>query len=919
MPIINPAQHQKPVVFKGEQCVRKFLDSLHDDVEKLKNVIKHPLAMNLTDEEKNTIKNATTCHISEDKFQKDDKIVADHSHLTSKFRGPAHNLCNLNLRIDPKKYKVPVFFHNLRGYDAHFIFQAVQPKIYGDIRVIPKNGEEYIFFTIGRMVFKDSYAFMQASLDSLIAALPREEMIHTRSFIKKGVRSIKNAYTTANDQPNIKSNSLKRKFDTAKNAKSKRPCKNTYEECQIDENDDEYNNESEDFIADIDSDISFDQQVNKGSYFPLPKSEPAKSLKKEFFHKHQLDDGDYRKHGVIHTILTEEEDQLTNARFDLLTRKGVYAYSYFTDFSKFEEAQLPTKAAFYDTLQKKEISDQDYAHAMKVWETFDCKNLWDYHDLYLLTDVLLLADVMVSFRKMCLQNYQLDPYHFYTSPGFAFEAALKMSKVELELIDNPDMHKFIEKGIRGGVSMISHRHAEVDDEHCLSYLDANNLYGWAMCQHLPTSNFKWMEDKECLHLNAIDDESEYGAILEVDLEYPKELHDSHSDYPLAPEKMNIQNSMLSNEQISMLEAIQRQNLIKNDTNFIGPINKLQNQLKNTKLVPNLHNKVHYIVHYRNLKQYLNLGLKISKIHRVLTFKQEPWLKTFIDFNTQKRALASNNFEKNFFKLLNNSVFGKTMENKRLHRILDIVDSKKKAEKLIALPTFKNVTIFREDLIAIERRKTSIKFDKPIYSGFSILDISKTLMYDFHYGYIKVKYPGTESQLCFTDTDSFLYRLKTKDVHRDMLENAHYFDFSDYPDTHSCFASVSSDKIKLIKSQNKKRIGCFKDELKGDHMEEFVGLRAKVYAFKSKNEETKKLKGIKKSVVSQEIRFEHYKKCLKKQVQFKAQMNVFRSHHHQVYSVCQNKTSLSCFDDKRWICDDGITTLPHGHFLTNKSH
>jgi len=149
--------------------------------------------------------------------------------------------------------------------------------------------------------------------------------------------------------------------------------------------------------------------------------------------------------------------------------------------------------------------------------------------------------------------------------------------------------------------MISHRHAESDIDHSLCYLDANNLYGWAMSQHLPTSNFKWMEDKECLHLNAIDDESEYGAILEVDLEYPKELHDSHSDYPLAPEKMNIQNSMLSNEQISMLETIQRQNLIKNDTNFIGPINKPQNHLKIKKLVPNLHKKAHYIVHYRNLK------------------------------------------------------------------------------------------------------------------------------------------------------------------------------------------------------------------------------------------------------------------------------------------------------------------------------
>ena len=149
----------------------------------------------------------------------------------------------------------------------------------------------------------------------------------------------------------------------------------------------------------------------------------------------------------------------------------------------------------------------------------------------------------------------------------------------------------------------------------------------------------------------------------------------------------------------------------------------------------------------------------------------------------------------------------------------------------------------------------------------------------------------------------------------MLENAHYFDFSDYPDTHSVFSNMSRDEIKLIKSQNKKRIGCFKDELKGVDMQEFVGLRAKVYAFKSNDEETKKLKGIKKSVVSQEIHFDHYKNCLLQHIQYKHNMNTFRSQKHHVYSVCQNKTSLSCFDDKRWMCDDGITTLPYGHYLT----
>ena len=669
---------------------------------------------------------------------------------------------------------------------------------------------------------------------------------------------------------------------------------------------DDVNNEHEDEM--VEEDISSQLHDNK-------KFISKENNSKIYYQKDQLDEDDYRKTPTIHPILTEVEKEEVDVRFDLVTRKGVYAYSYFTDFEKFSETQLPPKEAFYNSLQKKDISEQDYEHALKVWKTFDCKNLWDFHDIYLMTDIFLLADIMVSFREMCLNNYKLDPYHFYTSPGFAFEAALKMSKVELHLIDNPDMHKFIEKGIRGGVSMITHRHAEADDDHALCYLDANNLYGWAMSQFLPTGDFKWLEDTQNLNVIDIADDCEYGAILEVDLEYLKELHDRHSEYPLAPEKMEIENEMLSSEQLKMLESLKRQNLISSGNKFIGPINKPQNHSKNKKLVPNLNNKTNYILHYRNLKQYSKMGLIITKIHRVLTFKQSAWLRVFIDFNTKKRAGALTDFEKNFFKLANNSVFGKTMENKRLHRMVDIVDSKKKAERLISLPTFKNVTVFRENLIAIERRKTSIKFDKPIYSGFSILDMSKTLMYDFHYNFIKVKYPGANSQLCFSDTDSLLYKLKTKNVHKDMIENAHYFDFSDYPDTHRCFSNMPRDEIKLIKSQNKKRIGCFKDELKGADMQEFVGLRAKVYAFTSNEEETKKLKGIKKSVVSQEIHFDHYKNCLLQHIQYKHNMNTFRSRNHQVYSVSQNKTSLSCFDDKRWICDDGITTLPHGHYLT----
>ena len=311
-----------------------------------------------------------------------------------------------------------------------------------------------------------------------------------------------------------------------------------------------------------------------------------------------------------------------------------------------------------------------------------------------------------------------------------------MSRVTLELLDNREMYTFCEAGIRGGVSMISNRHAESDNDHKLVYWDANNLYGWAMSQYLPTSEFKWLDNPENINVTEISDDSEHGAILEVDLEYPADIHDLHADFPVAAENIKITQSMLSKDQMYILESIQRQNM---GENFIGPLQELS--VKDTKkLAPNLNDKTNYIVHYRNLKMYIQLGLKVSKIHRVLQFKQQPWLKSYIDFNTQQRAQATNTFEKNFFKLMNNSVFGKTMENVRNHRKVDIVHSKCKAEKLIAMPTFKRCTIFRENLVAIERNKSTVKLIKPIYSGMAILDISKTLLYDFHYNFIKVKYP-----------------------------------------------------------------------------------------------------------------------------------------------------------------------------------
>ena len=450
-----------------------------------------------------------------------------------------------------------------------------------------------------------------------------------------------------------------------------------------------------------------------------------------------------------------------------------------------------------------------------------------------------------------------------------------MSDVKLELLTYVDMLLMVEKGIRGGVSVISNRYGKANNKYMgnkfnpsepskyIQYLDANNLYGAAMSMKLPTSGFKWMNKYE---LNLWE---KYPCILEVDLEYPKELHDLHNDYPLAPEKI------------------------------------MMCKTKVEKLIPNLRGKEKYVIHYKNLKQYLDLGLKLTCIHRGIKFEESEWLKTYIDINTKLRAKAKNNFEKDFFKLMNNSVFGKTMENIRNRVNIKLVNDSDKAKKLTAKPNFKHLNIFCEELIAVHMKKTSLIFNKPVYLGMCILDLSKTIMYEFHYNYIKKKY-GDKTKLLFTDTDSLMYEIKTEDFYKDISEDVkNRFDTSDYPPNHPSGIPTGC---------NKKVLGVFKDEAAGRIIEEFVGLRAKLYSYKMfKGKESKKCKGVKKSVVKKSITHEDYKNCLFTGKEQLRKMNVIRSYNHEVYTEEVNKIALCSDDDKRHILEGQTDTLALWHY------
>ena len=279
-----------------------------------------------------------------------------------------------------------------------------------------------------------------------------------------------------------------------------------------------------------------------------------------------------------------------------------------------------------------------------------------------------------------------------------------------------------------------------------------------------------------------------------------------------------------------------------------------------KLIPNLGDKEKYVLHYENLKQYLSLGLKLTKIHRGIRFEESQWLEKYIALNTKLRTAAANEFEEVFFKLMNNSVFGKTMENIRNRVDIKLVNNKKQAEKLSAKLNFNHCNIFSEDLVAIHMKKTKLVFNKPVYLGMCIFDLSKTLMYDFHYNYIKQKY-GDKAKLLFTDTDSLMYEIQMEDFYKDISADVeHRFNTSDYPPNHpSGIPSGFSKKVP----------GMFKDEVGGKVIDEFAGLRAKLYSYKMlEGEEDKKCKGVKKSVIKKRINHNHYKKCLREKNNYK---------------------------------------------------
>ena len=724
-----------------ENVALHFIRTVTDLVYEIGTKYSEERPMKITEEEQETFDNATRCWICNNQFVDDDK-VRDHCHYTGKYRGAAHGKCNLALKKDKT---IPVGFHNGTKYDFHLLVRELGC-VNGYIRTIARNSEQYI-------------------------------------SVEKAVRIGETTVVDNNGDP---------KLDKTGKPLTKR---DTW------------------YIRLVDT-LGFLQASLANCVKTFPRDE-FKMLNQEFGDEH----------------------------FDLLIRKGVFPYDWFVSVKNLDEdPKNLTRDDFYSALNDEHISDDDYAHFLNVCNKFNLQTMRDYHDFYCKVDTIQLADIMEYQRERLMQTHGLDILHSYTLPGFSWKAALKYTGQVLELISDREMYDFVQEGKRGGISTIPHRYAKANNPYMglirdklpieimvelkrraneeqqfsvemvcdyfqnfssdeiadlkakmangvvfnpdqiikyLIYLDANNLYGWAMSQPLPTGGFNWMSDEEL----KLPIEDFPPCFVKVDLEYPEDLHDYFAEFVPAPD------------------------------NIIPEGSKVK------KLAPSLLPKKDYVCHIRNLQLYKKLGVKITRVHKALKFDESAWLKPYIDLNTKLRAAATNDADKDMYKLLNNAVFGKTCENLLGRTEYQLASSRKEALKYISKPTFKDYTVYNETLAGIHLDPSKVTLNKPSYVGIAVLELSKILMYDFFYYNVKARYDD-RAQLLMTDTDSLLLEIQTDDWYNDIRDEVKtLYDTSAYPVNHPA----------ELPRVNKKVIGLWKDEYKGRTVSEYAGTCSKSYA------------------------------------------------------------------------------------------
>ena len=896
----------------GDDTMNEFCNTILDWSERIQQYYKgceeRARGFKLTPEEEEAFAHADCCYMCKRKFaeiQQTAVKITDFDYFTSKFLGAACTDCYEGRK--PSKHFIPLVFHNAKGYDMHYVLKTITKGCFGcTFEGIPMNGEKLMSLTIkketkvqdktgNQHVVKhmcdiriiDSLLFLLMALEKLTDIVKEkhpDELIKAfpitfRTFMKEKIRG----------------------YERAINGKNVRFA---YTEEQVE--------------AVLQKNLYPYLWFNSFEKFNLPIQELVRLV---------------------------QEDE----------------YEYFTDTpnDKFKQGFAKKKGKFFEILGKLPPME-------KVME---------WANIYLTNDVTQLCDIMETFRNIIHASHGLDPYYYYGGPSLSWDAFLLQLTTETpqycpELFSAGEMNKlcFFKQCIRGGCSGVSKRYSKANNKFVktmmaaaadkkpkkyIIYLDANNLYGWGMKQPLPYGDFKWFTEEELAWYNdpsrtsdeiiaklradeegaqeRYDDEGELieenkrGAFIECKLHIPDELHDLFNSYPPAPERSKVYASDISP--------------------FSTAINKTTNCKVNSStplLIQTVRDKDHYFVHSKNLQLYLQLGIKLEKVYKGISFKQAKFMEPYIDKNTRLRVSGKSQFEKILYKFMNNSIYGKTFENPGKRANLKFINGREKYYQVVSKTGFVGAVFQQDDFMIAKILHESIYYAKPLYLGAAITEYAKYLMFDFYYN-VLIPFYGDYHRvtLLFTDTDSLMLEIETEDVYADIAEINRRYD---------CPIDCSTFDKEVIERYNIPHhgdgvIGKFKSETGSNPIYRFAGLRSKMYAYELYkdyiNEDlsleercAKKAKGVPKASL-QTLNMNAYLDCLfgthdEDEVDKIAEENKpihledvekirqeistrgIRSFSHKLYSIATKKYGLSCNDTKRFILWNNVDTLAYGH-------
>jgi len=586
---------------------------------------------------------------------------------------------------------------------------------------------------------------------------------------------------------------------------------------------------------------------------------------------------------------------------ELMNRKGVFPYNAVKNLESVEAIEkLPPREEFYDELKESNISQEEYHHAQKVWDYFKCRNLKEYMVLYLKTDITLLADVMENYRQFFQSRFGLDCSHYLSLPGLSYDCMLKHTKNQLDYIYTDEMFNFLKRGMRGGVSMITHRYAEANNPFMkkyneklpssyIIYLDCNALYSSVMTKKLPYKNFRWSNKKSkrwvLERVENYKPTNKTAYFIECDLEYPPGIHDLTKDLPLAPEHVKVKRDMLSPFALNLVKKF---NISMDST---------------PKLLSTQYDKTNYVCHVENLQFYLKMGMKLKAVHKVLKFEQKAILKPYIDLCISERKRSKCADENQMWKLTSNAIFGKTIANLEKRQSSRILTDAQATLKAINSPRFKHADLITQNIVQVssEKKKNVINF--PYYIGVSILELSKLHLMKMHYEKFLPKYGLFKLKLLMTDTDSLLYWVETANIYKD-LKSMGVVEFSNYPKENPFFNAENEGELFFLK-----------DETGGKVINNFVGLRAKSYSIRMESGDNEMEKVVGKGVPKHKLQNMNHQDLLdtlRQNIIKEVTTQHLRSFKHHVFTIQQKKVALSPFDNKRYLMEDGVTTLPYGH-------